>query len=105
MAPVNVLVEASQHSTPLAVSWKLGLHAHQQCPIIDCPCKAFEMVGIIHIQQGQGIRHTLLLRPMLLLGALQHGEAQNFVGYYELLIHASLPLHLVKHIKYLIKSI
>ena len=62
-APVNVLVEASQHSTPWAVSWKLGLQAHQQCLIIDCPHEVLKMVGIVHIPQGQGIRHTLLLRP------------------------------------------
>ena len=62
------------------------------------------MVSIIHIQQGQGIRHALLLGPMLLLGASQHGEAQNFIGYYELLVHALLLLHLVKHVKQLIKS-
>ena len=97
--PVNVLVEAGQHSTPLAVSWKLRPSTHQQCPIINCPREAFEMAGVVHIQQGQGIRHALLLKPMPLLSASQCGEAQNFVGYNELLIHASLPVHLVKYIK------
>ena len=97
--PVNVLVEAGQPSTPWAVSWKLEPQAHQQCPIIDCPCEVLKMVGVVHIQQGQGIWHALLLRPMLLLSASQCREAQNFVGYYELFVHASLLLHLVKHVK------
>ena len=99
MAPVNVLVEAHQHSTPLVVSWKLRPPAHLQCPIIDCPYEAFEMAGIIHIQQGQGIRYALLLVPMPPLSASQRGEAQYFVGYNELLVHASLPLHLIKCVK------
>ena len=98
-APVDVLVQASQHHIPQAVSWKLRPLAHQQYPIINHPCEAFEMTGIVHVQQRQDIRYALLLIPMPLLGASQHGEAQNFVGYNELLIHASLPLHLVKYIK------
>ena len=98
-APVDVLVQAGQHRTPWAVFWKLELLIHQQCPIIYHPCKMFEMMGIVHVQQRQGIRYALLLVPMLPLSALQCGEAQNFVSYNDLLIHASLLLHLVKYLK------
>ena len=66
---------------------------------ISCPCEAFQMKGIIHVQQRQGIRYAFLLMPMLLIGALQCGEAQNFISYNDLLIHASLPPHLVEYIK------
>ena len=34
---------------------------HQQCSIIHCPRKVFEVASVIDIQQGQGIRHALLL--------------------------------------------
>ena len=74
-SPCKCVVEASQHGTPWVVSWKLRPQAHQQCPIIDCPCEAFKMAGVIYIQQGQGIWHALLLEPMLLLGAQQCREA------------------------------
>ena len=74
-APVGMLVQASQHCTPRAVYWKFGSPTHQQRPIVDCPREALEMVGIVHIQQGQGIGHAGLLHPMLLLGALLCVEA------------------------------
>ena len=63
------------------------------------------MAGIVDIQQEQGVRHALLLIPMPLLGASQHGEAQNFVGYNKLLVCASLPLHLIKYVKQFIEGI
>ena len=75
VAPVDVLVQASQHRTPRAVPWKFGSPTHQQCPIIDCPHEVLEMADVIHIQQGQGIRHASHLHAMLLFGASQHGEA------------------------------
>ena len=98
-APVDVLVQAGQHRTPWAVPWKFRPPSHQQCPIIVCPCKVLEMAGVIHVQQGQGIRHARPLHPMLPLGASQCREAQNLVSHNDLLVHASLPLHLVKHVK------
>ena len=54
-APVDVLVQASQHRTPRAIPWKFGLPTHQQHPIIDCPHEVLEMAGVVHIQQGQSI--------------------------------------------------
>ena len=72
---------------------------HQQCPIIDCPCEVLEMAGVIHIQQGQGIRHARPLHPMLLLSASQCREAQNLISYNNLLIHAPLSLYLVEDIE------
>ena len=99
MAPVDVPVQASQHCPPWVVSWKLGPLAYLQCPIIDCPCKVLEMAAVIHIQQGQGIWQALLLQPMPPLSTMQCREAQNFIGYNDRLVHASLPLHLVKHIE------
>ena len=74
-APVDMLVQASQHHTPRAVPWKFRLPTHQQCTIIDCPHEALEMMSINHVQQGQGIEHAGLLHPMLSLGALLHREA------------------------------
>ena len=98
-APVDVPVQAGQHHTPQAVPWKFWPPTHQQCSIIDCPCEVLEMVGIIHIQQGQGIWHTHPLHSMPLLGASQCGESQNLVSYNDLLIHASLLLHWVEYVK------
>ena len=99
MAPVDVLVQASQHRTPRMVPWKFRPPAHQQCPITDCPHEVLEMAGVIHIQQGQGIRHAGLLHPMPLLGPSQCREAQDLISHYDLLICAPLLLYLVKHVK------
>ena len=63
------------------------------------------MVGVIHVQQGQGIGHAGLLHPMLPLGALQRGEAQDLISHYDLLIHAPLLPYLAKDIEKLIKSV
>ena len=104
-APVDVLVQASQHRTPRVVSWKFGSPAYQQCPIIDCPHEVLEMAGIVHVQQGQGIRHASLLHPMPPLSASQCGEARDLIGHYNLLIHAPLLPYLVKDIEKLIQSI
>ena len=98
-APVDVPVQASQHHTPWAVFWKFWLLTHQQCPIIDCPHEVLKMAGIIHIQQEQGIQHAHPLQSMPPLSASQCREAQNFISYNDLLVHASLPLHLVKYVK------
>ena len=57
-ALVDVPVQAGQHRTPQVVPWKFRSPAPQQCPIIDCPCEVLKMVGVIHIQQGQGIWHA-----------------------------------------------
>ena len=102
VAPVDVLVQASQHCTPRVVPWKFGSPAHQQCPIIDCLGEALEMMGIIHIQQGQGIGHASLLHPMPLLSASQHREAQDLISHYDLLICAPLLPYLVEDIEKLI---
>ena len=72
-APVDMLIQASQHHTPRAVSWKFGSPAHQQCAIVDCPRKALEMADVIHVQQGQGIGHAGLLHPMPSLSTLLRG--------------------------------
>ena len=69
-APVDMLLQASQHRTPRAVSWKFGSPAHQQCTIIDCPCEVLEMADVIPIQQGQGIGHASLLHPVPSLSTL-----------------------------------
>ena len=98
-APVDVLVQASQHCTPWVVPWKFGPPTHQQCPIVDCPHEVLKMVGIVHIQEGQGIWHAHPLHPMLLLSASQCREAQNLLSHNDLLICASLLLHLVEHVK------
>ena len=74
-APVDMLVQASQHCSPRAVSWKFRPPAHQQRAIVDCPHEVLKMVSIVHVQQGQGIRHAGLLHPVLSLGALLCGEA------------------------------
>ena len=42
---------------------------------------------------------------MLLLGALHCGKAKNFISHNDLLIRALLPLHLIKHVEKLIKSV
>ena len=63
------------------------------------------MVDIVHVQQGQDIRHASLLHPMPLLSASQHGEAQDLIGHYDLLIRALLLPYLVEDIEKLIKSI
>ena len=73
--------------------------SHQQGPIINHPYEAFEVAGIINIQQGQGVWHAMLLLPTSSLGASQRHEAQYFVGHDEPLIYASLLLHLVKYEK------
>ena len=104
-APVDVLEQAGQHHTPGAASWKFRPPTYQQCPIVDCPCEVLEMVGVVHIQQGQGIWHAHPLQPMLPLGASQHREAQNLISYHDLFIQAPLPLHLIEDLEKLIESI
>ena len=104
-SPLDVLVQAGQHHTPGAASWKFRLPTYQQCPIIDCPHEVLQMAGVIHIQQGQGIWHVHPLQPMLSLGASQHGEAQNLISYHDLFIQASLLLHLIEDIEKLIESV
>ena len=99
MAPVNVLVQASQHRTPRAFPWKFGPPAHQQCHIIDCPHEVLEMAGVIHIQRGQGIQQTSLLHSMPLLGASQCRETQDLASHYNLLIRTLPLLYLVEHVK------
>ena len=71
-APLDMLIQASQHCTPRAVSWKFGSPTHQQRAIIECSREALEMAYIIHIQQGQGIGHAGLLHPMPSLSTPLH---------------------------------
>ena len=98
-APVDMLMQTSQHRTPRMVPWKFGPHAHQQRAIIDCPCKVLEMVSIIHIQQGQDVRHASLLHPMPSLDAPLHGEAENLIGHYDLFMGPPLLFDLVVDVK------
>ena len=102
-APVDMLMQAGQHRTPRTVSWKFRLCAHQQCTIIDCPREVLEMMSIIHIQQGQGVGHAGLLKPMLSLSALVRGEAEYLVGDYDLFISPPLLLDLVIDVKQFIQ--
>ena len=102
-APVDMLMQPGQHCTPRMVSWKFGMHAHQQCAIVDCPCEAIEMTSIIHIQQGQGIGHTGLLEPVLLIGAPVCGEAEYLICDYDLFVGPPLLLDLVIDVKQFIQ--
>ena len=63
------------------------------------------MVGIVHVQQGQGIWDAGPLQPVLPLSASQGREAQNLISYYNLFIQAPLPLDLVKYVEQLIESV
>ena len=98
-APVDVLMQASQHHTPRMVPWKFGPCTHQQCAIVDCPRKAVKMASIIHIQQGQGIGHAGLLQPVPSISAPLHGEAEDLICNYDLFIDPPLLLDLVIDIK------
>ena len=69
MAPVDVSLQPSQHCAPRAITQKFGPWAHQQCAIIHCPREALEMLGVLHIKQGQGIRHAGLFDPVSPVGA------------------------------------
>ena len=103
MTPVDMLMQPSQHHTPGTVSWKFGLQAHQQCTIKDHPYKVLEMTHVIHIQQGQGVGHASLLKPMPSLGAPVHGEAEYLVCNDDLLIDLPLLLDLVIDVKQFIQ--
>ena len=98
-APVDMFMQPSQHHTPRTVSWKFGLWAHRQCTIIDCPHEVLKMMSIIYVQQGQGIGHAGLLKPVPLLGALVCGEAEYLVCNHNLLISPPLLLDLVIDVK------
>ena len=98
-ALVDMLMQASQHRAPRTVSWKFRPRAHQQCTIIDCPHKALEIMSIIHIQQGQGVRHAGLLKPVPSLSALVREEAEDLVGDYNLFVSPLLLLDLVIDVK------
>ena len=102
-ALVDMLMQASQHCTPRTVSWKFGPCAHQQCTIIDCPHEALEMMSVIHVQQGQGVRHAGLLKPVPLLGAPVRGEAEDLIGNYDIYIGPPLLLDLVIDVKKIIQ--
>ena len=98
-APVDMLMQPSQHCTPRTVSWKFGLQAHQQCAIIDHPHEVLKMMHVIHIQQGQGIGHAGLLEPVPSLSAPVHREAEYLVCNNDLLVNPLLLLDLVIDVK------
>ena len=102
-APVDMLMQPSQHRTPRMISWKFGLQAHQQHAIIDFPCKVHEVMSIIHVQQGLGIGHAGLLKPVPPVGAPVRGEAEYLVCNDDLLIGPPLLLDLVIDVKQLIQ--
>ena len=102
-APVDMIMQPSQHHTPRMVSWKFRPCTHQQCAIVDCPHEVLEMMGIIHIQQGQGIRHTGLLKPMPLLSAPVCGGAEDLIYNYDLFVGPPLLLDLVIDVKQFIQ--
>ena len=99
VAPVDMLMQPRQQHTPRMVSWKCEPCAHQQCTIVDCPHEVLEMTCVIHVQQGQGIRHAGLLEPMQSLSALVHREAEDLVCDYDLFIGPPLLLDLVIDVK------
>ena len=96
--PVDMLMQASQHCTQRTVPWKFRPHTHQ-CAIVDCPREALGMASVIHVQQGQGIRHASLLHPMPSLGAPLHGEAENLICQYDLFVGPLLLFDLVVDVK------
>ena len=102
-APVDMLMQPSQHCTPRTISWKFGPQAHQQHAIVDHPCEVLEMMSVIHVQQGQGIGHTSLLKPMPPVSAPVCREAEYLVCNDDLLVGPSLLLDLVIDVKQLIQ--
>ena len=94
-----MLMQAGHHCTPRTVSWKFRPRAHQQCAIVDCPHEVLEMMSVIHVQQGQGIRHAGLLEPVPLFSALVRGEAEDLIGDYDLFVGPLLLLDLVIDVK------
>ena len=103
VAPVDMLMQPSQHRTPRTVSWKFRPWAHQQHTIVDCPHKALKMMSIIHVQQGQGIGHAGLLEPVPSLSAPVCGEAEYLVCNDDLLVSPLLLLDLVIDVKQFIQ--
>ena len=101
-APVDMLMQPGQHRTPWTISWKFRSQAHQQRAIVDCPRKALEMTSVIHFQQGQCIRHVSFLKPVPLVSAPVHGEAEYLVCNNDFLISPPLLLDLGVDVEQLI---
>ena len=60
-------------------------------------------MGLCNVQQGQGIGHTSLFKPVPSLGALVCGEAEYLIGDHNLFIGPPLLLDLVIDVKQFIQ--
>ena len=103
VAPVDMLMQPSQHRTPRTISWKFRLRVHQQRAIVDCPREVLKMTSIIHVQQGQGIGHARLLEPVPPVSAPVCREAEYLVCDDDLLVSPPLLLDLGIDVKQLIQ--
>ena len=57
------------------------------------------MMNVIHIKQGQGIRHASLLDPILSVSTPVGGDTEYLIGKHELIVHPPGVLNLCVNVK------
>ena len=75
------------------------MQSHHQCAIIDHPHEVLEMMNVIHVKQGQGIRHASLLNPMPSVSAAVGGDTEYLIGEHEFVVHPHGVLNLRVDVK------